>query len=124
MDEGVGVGFEALAARDFWLAPQYLHLPLPDFSAVEAGPGEAPVIIDRSRPRIDVLGGFDVEVARSVPTIQVCAIDSNQMLPSSVEKDLAMECLPFADFEQYTLRRAMRLVSFVTPMPKICLVRM
>ena len=41
----------------------------------------------------------------------VCSIRSNQMLPSSLAKPLAMECSPLACFEQYTLRRASRLVK-------------
>ena len=35
------------------------------------------------------------------------------MLPASVAKLLAIECGPLACFEQYTLRRASRLVRFV-----------
>ena len=46
------------------------------------------------------------------------------MLPSSVVKDLAMECGPLANFEQYTLRRASSAVSCVIPIPKTCFVRM
>ena len=45
-------------------------------------------------------------------------------VPCSVSKDLAMECFPFAHFEQYTLRRASRLVRWVMPIPNTCLVRM
>ena len=41
-----------------------------------------------------------------------------------VEKDLAIECLPFAHLEQCKLRRAIRLVRRVIAMPKTWLVRM
>src|ERR1019366_2974104 len=55
---------------------------------------------------------------------QVCSVRLNQMFPSSLAKDLAMECLPEACLEQYTLRRASKLVICVMPMPTTCFVRM
>ena len=59
-----------------------------------------------------------------LPSAHVCSMRSNQMLPASLAKPLAMECLPLACFEQYTLRRASRLVRYVMPMPNTCFVRM
>jgi hypothetical protein len=46
------------------------------------------------------------------------------MLPSSSVNEDAIEYSPSACFEQYRLRRAIRLVKWVVPIPNTCLVRM
>ena len=53
---------------------------------------------------------FNKSEPRPLTLPQVCSVRSNQMLPASVLKPLAMECGPSACFEQYKLRRANRLV--------------
>ena len=75
------------------------------FAAIESLLARAAVLAPAIHPR--VLHPLEPDVARH-----------------RWRKPLAMECLPLACFEQYTLRRASRLVRYVMPMPNTCLVRM
>jgi len=59
-----------------------------------------------------------------LPSAHVCSVRSNQTLPASLAKPVAIECGPSACLEQYKLRRASRLVRRVVPIPNTCSVRM
>jgi hypothetical protein len=82
VDEGIGVGLEAVVAVEAPLAG----------AAVGAAPVRA--ALDRlalSVGRLDELGGTRPSV---------CSIGSNQMLPSLDSNDETIECSPLAHFEQ------------------------
>ena len=81
VDERVGVGFKTFAAVEGLLAGSaVLALAIGDF--------------------VIGLPSSSAVSTNSVPPTQVCSHGSNQMLPSSVAKDLATECCPLAYFEQ------------------------
>ena len=82
VDEGVGVGLQAVAAVEGPLAGSAVRAPAVGATLRSAFPSASAVSTN------------------SVAPTQVCSIGSNQMLPSSVEKDLAIECLPLAHLEQ------------------------
>ena len=56
-----------------------------------------------------------------LPSAHVCSVRSNQTLPVSLAKPVAIEWGPLACFEQYKLRRASRLVRRVVPIPNTLL---